>query len=519
MYKFIRFFFFAILCFLLLQVVSPGPQSSELPLILHCQKNGLVDGDHFGWPLSSIGDVNGDGKADFIVGAPDAQPSLGFIFAGSAYIYSGADCSLLYQKNGDSSYDSFGSSVAGAGDVNGDGTPDFIIAGGGSAYVYSGTTGNLIYQKDSTGGPVAGIGDLNGDNHSDFIVGGFNSVFVYSGATGALLYQKDADSTDFNYGFSVAGAGDVNGDSIPDFIVGSIGGLPDSLGFLSGGVVYVYSGASGAVLHKMTHYYGFGFSVSSIGDINLDGKDDFIVGNPWGPLSPPVTGSVFVFSGATGSLLCQKDGAFGDDWFGASVSSAGDVNGDGIPDFIVGAPFVDSGGLSDVGEVYIYSGTNCGLLWKRKGSDSLDNLGSVSYAGDLNGDGKTGIIIGAPGADPSGLTDAGSVYVYDPVITDVQEDKSNRPMKFGLSQNYPNPFNPITTIQFFLIKSQRITLEIFNVAGQRVKTLLEGEQSAGAHTFGWNGTDEKGNILSSGVYFYHLKGEGFSETKKMIFLK
>ena len=180
------------------------------------------------------GDVNGDGKADFIVGARLDDPAGGGTRAGSAYVFSGADGSLLYQVSGDTANDAFGHSVSMAGDVNGDGRADFIVgapfddpAGGGtdagSAYVFSGADGSLLYQVtgDSTGDQfgwsVSGAGDVNGDGKADFIVGAYKdapagggteagSAYVFSGADGSLLYQRTGDTAGDLFGFSVGGA-------------------------------------------------------------------------------------------------------------------------------------------------------------------------------------------------------------------------------------------------------------------------------------------------------------------------
>jgi hypothetical protein len=150
------------------------------------QKQGLVSSDQLGRSVAGAGDVNGDGVVDFIVGAAGANPN-GVNHAGSAYVYSGADGTLLYQKDGFGRSDEFGWAVAGTGDVNGDGRDDFIIGArfadpdtltnAGKAYVYSGMDGSLLYEKDGLGKndemgfSVAGAGDLNGDGKSDFIVG------------------------------------------------------------------------------------------------------------------------------------------------------------------------------------------------------------------------------------------------------------------------------------------------------------------------------------------------------------
>lgn len=99
------------------------------------------------------------------------------------------------------------------------------------------------------------------------------------------------------------------------------------------------------------------------------------------------------------------------------------------------------------------------------------------------------------------------------------DDHQNRPVHFRLSQNYPNPFNPATVISYTLGKSADINLEIFNLLGQKVKTLFSGPETAGSHQSNWNGTDENGRLLSSGLYFYRLKSEDLAQTKKMILVR
>ena len=185
---------------------------------------------YYAEPVVVAGDVNGDGKSDFIVGAPYADPG-GRADAGSAYVYSGADGSILYQRDGGAAYDNFGLSVSTAGDVNGDGKDDFIVGahqadpGGrdraGSAYVYSGADGSLLYQRnggaayDNFGLSVSTAGDANGDGKDDFIVGAIlanpggkgdaGSAYVYSGADGALLDQRDGEAANDQFGYSVGG--------------------------------------------------------------------------------------------------------------------------------------------------------------------------------------------------------------------------------------------------------------------------------------------------------------------------
>ena len=333
------------------------------------------------------GDVNGDGVPDFIVGAYLDDPAGGGTNAGSAYVFSGADGSLLYQVSGDSTGDFFGNSVSIAGDVNGDGRADFIVG--------------VILDDPAGGGTNAG------------------SAYVFSGADGSLLYQVTGDSTGDNFGYSVSGPGDVDGDGRADFIVGAQGDNPAG-GGTDAGSAYVFSGADGSLLyHRTGDTLGdrFGYSVSGAGDVNGDGRADFIVGaqgdDPAG--GGTNAGSAYVFSGADGSLLYHATGDTSNDQFGHSVSGAGDMNGDGVPDFIVGAyANVTVGVETDAGSAYVFSGADGSLLYHRTGDTAGDKFGvSVSGAGDVNGDGRADFIVGAHRDDPSGGgTDAGTAYVF-----------------------------------------------------------------------------------------------------------
>ncbi len=395
-------------------------------ILLH-QKDGAAFFGFLGHSVAGAGDVDGDGKADFIVGAPQE-----FTDAGSAFVYSGATGALLYQKDGPDSLSYFGFAVAGAGDVNADGKADFIVGafmaapGGlgnaGSAFVYSGADGSLLYQKNGAefgaelGISVAGAGDVNGDGKDDFIIGAWladapasnsGAAYVYSGASGALFYQKNGAFFD-NLGISVSGAGDANGDGKADFLVGAFHANSGN------GAAYLYSGASGALLYQKDGSGLFGASVSAAGDADGDGKADFFIGAPNAlPGGLAAAGSAYLYSGATGALLYQKNGAAIGDHLGYQVAGAGDADGDGKADFIVGAPDANPGGLADAGSAYLYSGADGSLIFQKHGSIAGDYLGiSVAGAGDLSGNGKADFIIGADRADPGGLISAGSALVY-----------------------------------------------------------------------------------------------------------
>ncbi|HUU45288.1 MAG TPA: integrin alpha, partial [Acidobacteriota bacterium] len=360
----------------------------DWPCGVYYQKNGPAQADWFGMSVSSAGDVNGDGHDDFIIGAPYADPAA-HINAGSIYVYSGFDGALLYQKDGAATMDRFGHSVAGAGDVNNDGYDDFIVGAvetdpgtlidAGSAYVYSGANGSLLYQKDggdngdNLGQSVAGAGDVNSDGYDDFIIGvpladpggrpNAGTANVYSGIDGSLLYLNPGFATDDRFGYSVAGAGDINDDGYADFIVGAYAADPD--GLMLAGSAYVFSGLTGAPIYKRDGEATgdrFGLPVAGAGDVNADGYDDFIVGaNGADPNGIMNAGSAYLYSGQNGSLLYRKDGAAAGDNFGMSAAGAGDVNGDGHDDFVIGALYADPGGVIDAGSAYLYSGVDGSL--------------------------------------------------------------------------------------------------------------------------------------------------------------
>lgn len=361
--------------------------------------------------IASAGDVNGDGYADLLVGAPGANSG-----DGAAYVYHGgasglgagpSAASLLLPP---SSGSKLGTSVSSAGDVDGDGYADVIVGAPaapvsgqpssfkGAAYVYRGSLNGLGTQPTPTfflGTPEGGsfgtavaAGDIDADGYSDVIVSavyapysvvdgpGPGSVYVFRGSTngvGALpfLTLRAIYTADHFYGNAVASALDVNGDGYSDIVVAD--DVVSGGGVNRFGAVYVYAGGTspssspasgwGTISGPMISQNLFGEWVASAGDVNGDGFDELAVGAENGN-----AGSVYVFAGGSGGLSStsatpSNPAGVGSEWGAGCVGTAGDVNGDGFPDLFVGAycTMASGGTCGGAGAVYVYAGGSGGI--------------------------------------------------------------------------------------------------------------------------------------------------------------
>ena len=337
----------------------------------------------------------------------------------------------------------YGGSVAGAGDVNDDGyddiiigAPKYLVAGerSGSAFIYLGSAGGVsdLLQRQLTppggitgslfGAAVEGAGDVNGDGYDDIIVGASyhhelngheGAVYVYHGGLGGIAtnpnWSKIGPGNDIQFGFAVSGAGDVNHDGYDDILVGApYYGSNNS----SEGAAYLFLGSeTGLSTEPAWIYEGgqagatLGWVVAGIGNINpdVDYYDDVAVTAPGYDAEDSNEGLVMVFLGSSTGLeavpVWSVPGVEMGERFGSAVDGAGDVDGNGYLDLIVGARGYD-GDQMEIGAAYLFSNSDTGLSttasWMVSSDQDYSGFGiSVAGLGDVNQDGYADVAVGA----------------------------------------------------------------------------------------------------------------------------
>jgi len=323
-------------------------------------------GGRLGIGIEAAGDVNADGVPDVIASAPGT---------GKAYVYSGKDGLTILTLGAGDPAEAFGRHVSGAGDINGDGFADVIIGapannaggqGAGRVYIYSGKDGAVLLTLDGEragdayGSAVAGY---KGKGGTFLIVGAPNAgpkkngrVYVYAGLTNKPQFTIDADDTGAQLGaMFLSVVGDVNRDNVPDIYASDFSNAAKGI---ATGRIYVHSGSDGRRLLTLTGEAandGFGIGPADAGDVNHDGYDDLIVGAWQHSGTAASAGKVYVYSGKDGSLLraitCRVPG----DTFGFDATGVGDVDGDGVIDYLVTSAWSGINGFQS-GRVFIVSG-------------------------------------------------------------------------------------------------------------------------------------------------------------------
>ena len=464
--------------------------AADAATLLESDQRGAM----FGFSVAGAGDVNGDGYDDVIVGAwrydtGETDAGAAFVFYGSANgITDATPATANARIESDQADSELGENVAGAGDVNGDGYADIIVGaprydGGetdsGAAFVFLGSASGIA---DATpagaharigsgqaganmGVNVAGAGDVNGDGYDDVIVGAWRydasqtdegGAFIFHGSATGIASGTPATArtrllagqAGAQMGVSVAGAGDVNGDGYDDVIVGA--NTLDA-GETDEGAAFVFLGSASGIADATpatasTRIEGnqpeawMGVSVAGAGDVNSDGYDDVIVGARRYDAGETDEGVAFVFYGSAsgitdGTPATARTRLAGDQagaWMGHSVAGAGDVNGDGYDDVIVGASHYNTGAsflgqvrrvlkrTSNEGAAFLFLGSASGIADAGSAgaqavfvNDQLRaNMGyGAAGAGDVNGDGFDDIIIGAYQYD-CGQRNEGGAFVF-----------------------------------------------------------------------------------------------------------
>jgi hypothetical protein len=377
-----------------------------------------------------------------------------------------ASASTLLDPLPENSTTRFGQTLVSLGDINGDGIPDLAVAAPfqdgdfvssqtaygkpqnvGKIFIVDGATLTILDELNDPefelvqiqhfggqlGSSMAVVADLNGDGVADLIAGvphhitdpdtdtaiiNAGKALVFSGKDGAVLFTLTDPTAeeDGKMGTAVAGLGDVDADGVPDLLLGvpgkDIGGED---GLSNVGLAYVFSGKTGQVIRTLNHPSlggaeagaAFGSAVANAGDINGDGVTDILIGAPG-------DGHVFVFSGKTGDLIFTIVSPVEDSLpsFGAAVAGGKDFNRDRKPDFVVGAPL--QAGLR--GAAYIFNGSDGSLqrsLVPATRQPFAKFGASLIVSDDLTGDHRPDVAVGAPGQNVNGLLQAGTITVFD----------------------------------------------------------------------------------------------------------
>ena len=553
-----------------------------------------------------LGDIDGDGKLEAILGSGDSI----------IYALNGEDGSLLW------SYKTGGwvESSPALGDIDGDGKLEVVVGSDDyKIYALNGEDGSLLWSY-TTGSPVfssPALGDIDGDGKLEVVVGSNdNKIYALNGEDGSLLWSY----TTGNYVYSSPALGDIDGDGKLEIVFGS-----------NDSTVYALNGEDGSLLWSYTTgYYTYSSSSPALGDIDGDGKLE-VVFSSWDNKIYALNGEdgLLLWSYSTGSdvksspalgdidgdgkleivfgsndhkiyALNGEDGSFLWSYStGSDVKSSpalGDIDGDGKLEVVVG---------SHDNKIYTLNGEDGSLLWSYTTGGWV---WSSPALGDIDGDGKLEVVVGSydnkiyalngefinlnsPDGGESWVagdtqtikwtgemtnidhirilfsTDAGTTYAdtiansisytdttYNWIVPSinsttcrvktqlldgnnylVSEDESNAnftitlsgikkvspivPRVFSISEVYPNPFVKEIYIRYGIPEDADVKIEIYNLAGQKITSIVDGHRNAGYYKARWNGKNGTGKTAASGIYFIHFRARKWIYTRKVVFVK
>ncbi len=341
---------------------------------------GFRDDDGFGMAGAIMPDLDQDGIPDILIGAPLSDPN-GITDAGSVIIVSGFNGEVIKRIDGLAAGDNFGMAVS---------------------------------RWEEGGMFLVGAPGRNVFGNSDEGI-----VYLYA-PDGALVRSYDGTVNREAIGSAIVEMPDVDGDGLPDFLASAPGTDPATFQ----GSVRLFS-SNGDVLREFVSDFGgdgFGLALSAAGDVDGDGRPDLLIG---APLADPGglldAGSAFLFS-SSGVLIRRFDGQEAGARFGASVSGGGDMNGDGLPDLLIGAPLADAGGLMDAGSAFLYSDDGS-LPVRIDGESAEGHYGSMVYIGsDSNGDGLADVVVDAAGVQTADSVGTSAFYLSVSLSGDEDQD-------------------------------------------------------------------------------------------------
>lgn len=522
---------------------------------------GPQDSSMFGSAACSAGDVNRDGYDDVLVAArfedhPERDEGRAYLYLGGP---AGLSTSPAWTAESDQPDARFGESAAGAGDVNGDGYDDVIVGAvlydttqgdAGKVFLYLGRPSGLdtapawswsTNQGSSyTGNAVAAAGDVNHDGYADVLVAAHywdnplvneGGAFLFLGGPAGLAatpaWTASGGQSFADFGFALAGADDVNHDGHDDVVVSAIA---YDVAVVDQGRVFVYFGGPAGLSAtpawfvdgdtKPTVEAGhFGGAVAGAGDVDGDGFADVLLGYEHYVVSSVSEGRAELFrgglSGPAASPVWIQDGVIPGAHVGHAVAPAGDVNRDGFADILVGAWQDTDGGEWGEGRAYLFlggpGGPSASPVWTAAGGVPYAGFGGhVGSAGDVNGDGFPDWLVSAFGFD-NGVRPRGFAEVFEgPGVV-------GAPLPGG---GHASPGIRVETgrIVCTLAEARRGRIDIVDARGSLVASLAAGWLRQGETVLRWDGRAHRGGRAAAGVYRAVLAADGLGRFSAPVFL-
>ncbi len=376
--------------------------------------------DEFGYSLAPLGDVDGDGAPDFAVGA--IQTFFNSDARGKVQVFSGKDGKLLWTWRGERQAQEFGESICAISDLDHDGKKEVGVSDTADMVrIYSTGSGELIKSINIRKGPISivpkilEVNDINHDGQPDLLAGqpghsdsgkSEGRIAVYSISDGALIWEVMGRFNDGLLGDSIAGIEDVDGDGVNDVAAGESHGWYAAFPH-EPGTVYILSGTDGREIRQLGNdpeLFFFGHRMANVGDLDEDGRPELAITAPgYGVGLYRDIGWIGIYSTRTSELIRSfqgVDGQFGlflGDQLGVAVSSAGDADGDGVPDLLLGTSRFGTTSLrSQWGRIELRSGKTGALLSAYEGLQDRENfVSALASLGDIDGDGRSEFLIGS----------------------------------------------------------------------------------------------------------------------------